>query len=76
MLTEKHRAELHTSGITAELIEASGIRSISSREAYDILGWSAGPGSRDMAGYCIPFFANFKAAIIISPFCLFYYTMK
>ncbi|MCZ6654513.1 MAG: phage/plasmid primase, P4 family [Planctomycetota bacterium] len=58
MLNKKHRAELRASGISDELIETSGLRSISSREAHEILHWSAGPGSRDMSGLAIPFRAN------------------
>ena len=53
MLNDKHRAELSASGISNELIEASGIRSVNSRETHDILKWSAGPGSRDMSAYLV-----------------------
>ncbi|MCH8853176.1 MAG: DUF3854 domain-containing protein, partial [Planctomycetes bacterium] len=58
MLNNTHRAELRGSGISDELIKASGIRSINSREAHDLLKWKAAPGSRDMSGLAIPFFGN------------------
>lgn len=58
MLNDTHLAELRASGISDELIEASGIRSVNSREAHEILKWNAGSGSRDMSGLALPFRAN------------------
>lgn len=63
MLKAAHLAELCASGISKELIEASGIRSVSDTEARELLKWKPSRNSSggSMSGWAIPFRENGKA---------------
>lgn len=55
-LYARHRNELRASGISDELIKASGIRSVSGAEAKQMLNWTKdGDGDAVGPGWAIPF---------------------
>lgn len=57
MLNEKHRAEFHASGVSDEMIERAGVRSVEGAEVKRILGWQS-RGAPWGTGWAIPFRFN------------------